>query len=589
MTDGVELQVEAGTQATGVRIVSDQAQTTLVRIEVPLGDGIGYWHPSAGWERPLPADWEGDWRRIGLVDSAVAGCLYDPAGRSLLAFASDRGDATTWLRFGVSETSARFGVWLAMPLAAGEECRLRVEAPGRTADETLRALARWMPGTADALPTPEAGRAPAYSTWYSMHRGVTATGVEAEAAIAAELGCGLVLLDDGWQALSDGVKYSGCGDWTPDPAKFPDFTGHVRAVRELGLRYVAWIAPLLLGEHSLAHGSLRGLAPHRVPRLACQVLDPRHDKVRAFVIERCLELVERHGFDGLKLDFLELAMVYADPASAADNPSAADNASAAGDNVSPDNVNGNSVNGGDVSGGDVSQAMRELLDELHARLRAMRGGEPLIELRQPYAAPAMRRYGNLLRASDCPADATANRLRTLDIARLAPGAAVHCDMLMWDPHASVEAAARQLHSALYSVPQISMRLTELPAEHRAMTAWWLDFWRRYRDVLLDGERRTGRPDERDATVTATAGDRAVVTVFGEHRVVPLELAGLADVALVNATSAPHLLVDLTGTARVSLTVTDACGRPAGSHVRELGPGPHRLPVPPSGACRLAPA
>ncbi|MFF2847440.1 alpha-galactosidase [Streptomyces sp. NPDC058001] len=561
MTDGVRLESDPQDEATVIRVRSTKTETTLVRLDVPLGDGVGYWHPAAGWERPLPADWEGEWRRVGLVDSAAAGCLYDGAGRALLAFAGDHGDATTLIRFGVSEDSARFGVWLATPLRADEEYQLRIEAPGRPVDDTLRTLARWMPGTDDALPAPEAGRTPAYSTWYSMHHAVSEAAVEAEAAVAADLGCGLLLLDDGWQAGADHRKYSGCGDWTPDPAKFPDFRAHVRRVRETGLRYVAWIAPLLLGEHSRAHAELAGLAPHHVPRLACRVLDPRQDEVRAFVVERCADLVERYGLDGLKLDFLEKAMVYADTAEGGEGDGAAD----------------------------VSRAMRTLLDELHARLRALRGDDVLIELRQPYAGPTMRRFGNLLRAGDCPADATANRLRTLDIARLAPGASVHCDMLMWDPDARVEAAARQLHAALYSVPQISVRLTELSTEHREMTAWWLGFWRQYRDVLIDGERDTGRPDQRDATVTAWSGDRAVVTVFGEHRVVPLEPDRFTDVALVNSTTAGHLVLDLTAHTRVLLSVTDARGRPAGTHVRELGPGPHHLPVPPSGVCRLSPA
>ncbi|MFJ6569221.1 alpha-galactosidase [Streptomyces sp. NPDC091292] len=547
-----------------IRVKCTQTETTLVRLDVPLGDGVGYWHPAAGWERPLPADWEGEWRRVGLVDSAAAGCLYDGAGRSLLAFAGDHGDATTLVRFGVSEDSARFGVWLATPLRAGEEYRLRIEAPGRPVDDTLRTLARWMPGTGDALPAPEAGRTPAYSTWYSMHHAVSEAAVEAEAAIAADLGCGLLLLDDGWQEQADHHKYSGCGDWTPDQAKFPDFRAHVRRARETGLRYVAWIAPLLLGEHSRTHATLARLAPHRVPRLACQVLDPRQDEVRAFVVERCADLVERYGLDGLKLDFLETAMVYADT------------------------VGGNG-DGTGAAGADVSQAMRVLLDDLHTRLRALRGADVLIELRQPYAGPAMRRFGNLLRAGDCPADATANRLRTLDIARLAPGASVHCDMLMWDPRARVEAAARQLHSALYSVPQISARLTELSAEHREMTAWWLEFWRQYRDVLIDGERHTGRPDERDATITAWSGDRAVITVFGEHRVVPLDPGRFTDVALVNSTTADHVVLDLTEGTRIRLAVSDARGRPTGTQVREFGPGLHHLSVPPSGLCRLSPA
>ncbi|WP_203922136.1 alpha-galactosidase [Rugosimonospora africana] len=552
------MRIEDGAEAATVHVTASVAETTLVRLDVPLGDAVGYWHPSADWERPLPADWEGDWRRVGLVESAALGCLYDSAGRSLLAFASDRTDAVTWMRFGVSESRARYGVWLATRLAAGEGFRLCLRPAGPSAADTVRALARWLTPV-DPMPTPEAARTPAYSTWYSMHRAVSADLVEADAAVAAELGCGVLLLDDGWQANADVRGYSGCGDWVPDPAKFPDFAAHVAAVRARGLRYVAWIAPLLLGERSTVHDTLVDVAPRRAPRLDCRILDPRQDKVRAFVVDSCVRLVDRYGLDGLKVDFLDQAMAYADDT--AHNDTAGDNTAA-----------------------DVGQATRALLVELRERLHAVRGDDLLIELRQPYAGPAMRAYGNLLRASDCPADASANRLRTRDIAVLAPGAAVHCDMLMWDPAADVDAAARQVQSALYSVPQISVRLAGQSAGHRAMTAWWLRFWLRYRDVLLDGQHPASRLDERAGTVTASAGNRAVVTVFGERRVVPLDPGRFTEIALVNSTAAGHVVVDVTGTARARLTVMDSRGRPAGTHLKDLSPGLHRLPVPPAGLC-----
>ncbi|MFJ8791735.1 glycoside hydrolase family 36 protein [Streptomyces sp. NPDC102462] len=557
LTEGPPLELEQDAAGAVLHVRAAGSATTVLRLDVPLGDAVGYWHPAVGWDRHLTADWAGRWRTVGLVDSAPLGCLYDSAGLTLLAFASDRVTATSRIRFGLNEASARFGVWLAMDLSPDEHCRIRIGAPGAPFADALRALTGPLtpPGT---LPVPDAARTPAYSTWYSLHRDMDATRVEAEARRAAEAGCGVLLLDDGWQTRAEGPGYSGSGDWTPDPAKFPDFAAHVSTVRGLGLRYVAWIAPLLLGERTEAYQALEGHAPHAVARLGCRVLDPRHDEVRRHVVDSCAGLVHRYGLDGLKIDFLDFATVYADEE-------------------------------GTPAEEDIGRAMHRLLTELRDRLRALRGDDLLVELRQPYAGPGMLGFGNLLRAGDCPADATANRVRTLDIRAAARAGSVHSDMLMWDPGASARAAARQLHSALYATPQISVRLAGQSEEHRALTAFWLGFWRDHRDVLTQGEIRAGRPDQLYETVLATDGRRAVLTFYAEHRSAPLDLAGLTEVALVNSTAAAQVVLDVGGrAAEVRLDAHDACGRPAGSAVQTLVPGPNTVPVPPSGLCVLRP-
>lgn len=565
LTEGARLRVEHGADAAVLHLRSEGAAAmTVLRLDVPLGDAVGYWHPGAGWDRHLVADWASPWRTVGLVDSAPLGCLFDSAGHALLAFSSDRVTATTRIRFGLAEETARFGVWLAMNLRAGEACRIRVQAPGRPVADTVRALARALPDGGDISAIPEAARVPAYSTWYSMHRDVHATGVEAEAELAAAAGCGVLLLDDGWQVHADGAGYSGSGDWTPDPAKFPDFGAHVKTVQAMGLRYLAWVAPLLIGERTAAHRELADLAPHAVPRLGCRVLDPRRPEARRFAVDSCADLVRRYGLDGLKIDFLDFAMAYA-----------AEEGTGAG---------------GDAGATDVGSGMRLLLAELRDRLSELRGDELLVELRQPYTGPGMSGFGTMLRAADCPADATANRVRTLDTGLLAGSRAVHSDMLMWDPAAPVEAAARQLHSALFATPQISVALAGQSAEHRAMTAFWLEFWRAHRDVLTRGEIRAGRPDLLFPTVTATLDGRAVIAFYAEHRVVPVRLAGRTETALVNSTAASQVALDVEGpVVAVRLDVFDAGGRPAGSSLRTLGPGLTSIAVPPSGLCVVRPA
>ncbi|MCL2729258.1 MAG: alpha-galactosidase, partial [Actinomycetia bacterium] len=171
----------------------------------------------------------------------------------------------------------------------------------------------------------------------------------------------------------------------------------------------------------------------------------------------------------------------------------------------------------------------------------------------------------------------------------ATSGAVHSDMLMWDRSASAETAARQLHSALFASPQISVRLAGLPADQHATTAFWLDFWRDHRDVLTRGTIDAGRPDQLHQAVTARLGDRAVVAFHAERAVARLRVEGLAELALVNSTAAPHVVLDVEGPGTdVRLDAFDACGRPGSSQTRALGPGPAAIAVPPSGLCVVRP-
>ncbi|WP_406341116.1 glycoside hydrolase family 36 protein [Streptomyces sp. NBC_00648] len=478
-----------------------------IRLSVPLGDAAGYWHPQGGWRRTLVADWEGR-SRVSLVDGPAAGCLYEHSGATLLTFAAADPVFEATVRFGVSEENDTHVVHLRIPARTGPHRLLLVpRAPSVAA--ALRPLRDWFAAAHPPMPVPDAARRPVYSTWYAFNQNVTATAVETQAEPAAELGCGALILDDGWQRHGNGRGYAGCGDWQPDPAKFPDLAGHVARVRALGLRYLVWVAPLLLGPEADCHDDWAASAPAPATVPGARVLDPRLPEVRRHVIDLCVRLVRDHGLDGLKLDFLDEAAVYA------------------GDGA-----------------GDVGPAMAHLLSGLRRELEAIRP-EVLLELRQPYAGPGMAAYGNMLRSFDCPADATANRVRTLDTSLLAVGAAVHSDMVMWSRDASAEAVARQLIGALHSVPQISVRLDEVPPEHREVVRFWLGRWHRHRELLLDGRVEPGRPDELYPLVAAARGDECLLSVHGD-RVAVLDFAAYRRFHLVNGSDRDRLAVQVTG-------------------------------------------
>ena len=134
--------------------------------------------------------------------------------------------------------------------------------------------------------------------------------IESEAALAVPMGCGTVFIDDGWQQLAVGRGYQACGDWVPDTDKFPDLLAHIRRARALRAGVVLWVAPLLRGTDSDAYADLAEYATLRRTPTDCFILDPRHRTVREHLADVCLRLVTDYGVDGLKIEFLDLAMRY---------------------------------------------------------------------------------------------------------------------------------------------------------------------------------------------------------------------------------------------------------------------------------------
>lgn len=548
---GTSAAVTTGPGLVEVALSADDGRPGL-RLEIDLGRAVGYWHPGASGSRPLPPDWAG--RTVtSLVASTPLGALHDAAGRVLLGWAADEDVAELALTLGVSEEHKTFVVEVRPVRPRSAPLRVVLDTSGDTLAPVVQRLTGWLSArhAEPPLVPPPAARVPVYSTWYTFTQDVDADLVAAEGALAAQLGCGSVFVDDGWQRLAHGRGYQGCGDWRPDPAKFPDLTATVDRLHGQGLAVALWVAPLLLGDQSDVFARLAPFAPVRVEEgLRCHVLDPRHAEVRAFVVETCLRLVTEHGVDLLKIDFLDQAMVYRD-----------------------------------ASGADVGQAMAELLGDLRRALVDAGRSEVAFEFRQPYVSPALARHAQILRAGDCPADALVNRRSSVDARLVAAGRVVHADPMMWGTAGGAAAVAQQLYAGWFAVPQISMRLAALDEVQSAALAGLLGLWREHAEVTQAEELAVTGAEHGYATVSATRADldRSVV-VRHAPVVVDLDALPTRQVEVVNATAEPRLTVRTRrpvaeGTART------ASGTGAGP-VAVTGAGLLDLPVEPWGSVSL---
>ena len=225
------------------------------------------------------------------------------------------------------------------------------------------------------------------------------------------------------------------------------------------------------------------------------MLDPRFPEVREFLISTYEKALVQWDIDGFKLDFIDsFRFDGEDPAVREDYA------------------------GRDLRS--LPEAVNLLLSETRSRLERIKPGI-LIEFRQSYIGPAIRKYGNLFRVGDCPGDFLSNRLGVIDLRLTSGDTAVHSDMLEWNSRDTVENAALQLLNVIFSVPQISVRLADLPEEHREMLKFWLDFMRVHQEVLLHGKLTPYHPELNYPLVVAETETEMVIAVYGGDLAVPV--------------------------------------------------------------------
>lgn len=147
-----------------------------------------------------------------------------------------------------------------------------------------------------------------YNSWEATYFAVDAKSQRELARIAADLGVETFVVDDGW-FVGRNDDTAGLGDWTPDPAGFPDgFEAFIAEVRGLGLRFGLWVEPECVNPRSRLYAEHpdwvyqvdgRPLTPIRNQYL----LDLGRPEVADFVHSTLDGLLRRYDIAYLKWDF----------------------------------------------------------------------------------------------------------------------------------------------------------------------------------------------------------------------------------------------------------------------------------------------
>ena len=357
---------------------------------------------------------------------------------------------------------------------------------------------------------PETAKMPMDSLWYSFHQMLDKDEIIKECKASRELGLETVIIDDGWQTDDNNRGYAYCGDWLVAPKKMGDMAELVGELHKIDMKVMLWYSVPFMGKYTSKYEEFKDMFLEGSGNDTDFFgLDPRYKKVRDYLVGIYKNAVTEWELDGLKLDFIDSFV-----------------------------LKGKSLEY------DAKRDYQSLEDAIHALMTEVTSAlteinpDILIEFRQSYVGPSIRKYGNMLRVGDCPCDTLKNRMGVINLRMTSGKTAVHSDMLMWNVSDTVENAALQFASILYGVPQVSMRIDKLPEDHYRMLKYYISFWKQWKDVLLDGKLTAENPECNYSSACSTLGDKSVITSFTN----PVICVKTKDAVAVNASMYNSLII-----------------------------------------------
>lgn len=426
-------------------------------------DSYSFWGPNVATVRHLAPDWSPRNSDARIASGAPVHAVISANDTNKTTISLSDPKIPTNISTGVDEKAAgmkykvSFFIKPAAPLC-DYTATIRIDRRRINYCDAIRSAVAWWESDCGyvSAPVPDSARLPMNSLWYSFHQDLDFDKIIEQCRLSLPLGMDTVIIDDGWQTTDTNGGYAYCGDWKP--IGLPRIAELVEKIHEIGMKVILWFSVPFLGKYSESFEEFKNYTLYSYNNDTIYALDPRYKKVRDYLIGIYAKAARDWSLDGLKLDFIDSFCLGNDegkPVSERDHTS-------------------------------LEDAVDSLMTDAREALLSV-NPEMMIEFRQSYIGPAIRKYGNMLRVGDCPCDALSNRRATIDLRFLSGKTAVHSDMLMWNLSDKVENVALQLASILFAVPQISVHLDKITVEQKKALEFYLSFWREKRSILLDGE------------------------------------------------------------------------------------------------------
>jgi len=463
-----------------------------VKWKIPAHNIKGIWKPTTDFSKRIQADWELNPMESRIsIDSPII-CLFGNNDENRHTFACSDAINKLELDAVIREEDDCFYCHITIfgerhSKLSNFNVQIRIDAEDKHFSEAIRDVSKWWETYENLKPAsvPEIAQAPLYSTWYQFHQNLEENALIEECKLAYSLGYRSIVIDDGWQTNDGNRGYDYTGDWEPERLnKTRQFVDDVHAT---GMKVGFWYSVPFCGKHSKAYQRFKGKFLTENHRWA-PVFDPRYPEVRDYLINIYKNALVNWNLDGFKLDFIDDFKLYPDTIKEKN-----------------DEMDFHSIN----------EAVDRLLTDVMCTLRSI-NPDVFVEFRQKYTGPAMRKYGNMFRAFDCPGDAVMNRVRITDIKMLAGNTAVHSDMITWHNDESLEVAALQLVNTLFGVPQISVMLKDVPKEHLKMIKFYTNYWNKNKDTITTGHFMPSRPLANYPLNQVSKNGNLIIGVYDDH-------------------------------------------------------------------------
>ena len=474
----------------------------VIELSEPDLDVYSLWSPSMPSDRTIGKNYDWRYTHSRLAMWMPLHCAVSHTGNNRMTLAISDTATPTQIKSGICEEDAEFK-WVVtfFPRPTTDTYKysaiIRIDKRDIPLYDSVYDIVRWWEDECGytPAPVPEYARLPMNSLWYSFHQVLVPDEIVKQCQLSKPLGLETVIIDDGWQTNDSNRGYAYCGDW--EPVRMPDMKGLVDRIHGVGMKVMLWYSVPFIGKYAKRFDEFKDFLLNPNGPLDVYCLDPRYAHVREYLVNTYADAVKAWGLDGLKLDFIDNFIITDDA-------------------IKPDPRR-------DCESLEVG--IDRLMVAVTDTLRSI-NPDILIEFRQSYVGPSIRKYGNMIRVGDCPCDSMANRRGVVDLRLTSGRTAVHSDMLMWNLSDTKENVASQLVTTLYGVPQISMLIDKLSTEHYDTLKFYLSFWREHREILLDGKLTFKNPETSYSQICSSLDGRAVVTAY-ENRVIEGDYGYLA--------------------------------------------------------------
>lgn len=501
----------------------------------PILDIVGRWHPVCGFDRELKADWNRGIKSMTAQSAPVMTFFSeDSNNRYTIAVSETKKEVT--MNCGVHEEDGTMLCVIEMNLGQeilnkDYEVRLLIDERNVPYYKALDEVQKWweIECNIEHTKVPKDAKEPMYSLWYSYHQELKDDVIEQECRAAKKLGFKTVIVDDGWQTDDTNRGYGFCGDWEVAESKIKDMKVHVKAVHDIGMKYMIWFSIPYIGKQSNVWSEFKDKLITFSEGQNAGILDIRYKEVREYLKNIYINAVKEWGIDGLKLDFIDEFYMRKETASANEN----------------------------MDYTCLQDALDCLLSETILELKKI-NPEILIEFRQKYIGPNIRKYGNIFRVGDCPNSGISNRVGIVDLRLLSGNTAVHSDMLMWNKYEKAENASLQIINCLFATLQISVKLEEMDDKQECMVRNYLKFMEENKDRLQNSLIQPKEPQNLYPEVRVEDDEEEIIAVYSENRVVHIDEKKKKS-TIVNGTKGKKIYVKIASPHMVQIKNIDCFG------------------------------